>query len=209
MVRVALMGDSIFDNKAYVGNEPDVVGHLRQLSPDWKCDLHAVDGNFAGDVLKQLNGIHKDVSHLVVSAGGNDAINNADLLQMRVSSSAEVLASLADRARDFEIGYLQMLNALAGLGRPFAVSTIYYPNFADESVQKVTKAALASFNDVIISSAVKFQVPILDLRLICTEPSDYANEIEPSGAGGRKIAAAIIAMLKRRISGETGCVIYY
>jgi hypothetical protein len=209
MIRVALMGDSIFDNKAYVGNEPDVVGHLRQLSPDWKFDLHAVDGNVAGDVSKQLNSIQEDVSHLVVSAGGNDAINNADILQMRVSNSAEVLASLAARAKDFEAAYFQMLTAATNIGRPFAISTIYYPNFAEESVQKVTKAALASFNDVIVTLGAKFQVPILDLRLICTERSDYANEIEPSGIGGRKIAFAIIRMLERRISGETGCAIYY
>jgi hypothetical protein len=209
MLRVALMGDSIFDNKAYVGDEPDVVGHLRQLTPEWKFDLHAVDGNVAGDVVKQLEAIHEDVSHLVVSAGGNDAINNADILQMRVSSSAEVLASLSDRAQDFEAEYSKLLNAATKIGRPISISTIYYPNFAQESVQKVTKAALASFNDVIVSLGAKFEVPILDLRLICTAPSDYANEIEPSGTGGEKIAAAIVRMLKRRISGETGCVIYH
>jgi hypothetical protein len=33
------------------------------------------------------------------------------------------------------------------------------------------------------------------LRLVCTEPSDYANPIEPSGSGGRKIALAIAASL--------------
>jgi hypothetical protein len=32
---------------------------------------------------------------------------------------------------------------------------------------------------------------VIDLRLVCTEPADYANEIEPSGPGGRKIAAAV------------------
>jgi hypothetical protein len=38
-------------------------------------------------------------------------------------------------------------------------------------------------------------VDVIDLRLVCTEPSDYANPIEPSGAGGRKIAAAIAAAI--------------
>jgi len=35
----------------------------------------------------------------------------------------------------------------------------------------------------------------VDLRLVCTEPSDYANPIEPSGSGGAKIARAIVASL--------------
>jgi len=36
---------------------------------------------------------------------------------------------------------------------------------------------------------------IIDLRLICTEPADYANPIEPSGCGGRKISGAIARSL--------------
>jgi lysophospholipase L1-like esterase len=209
MTRVALLGDSIFDNKAYVGTEPDVIGHLRQIAPDWKFDLHAVDGNLARHVSDQLKEIDDDVSYLVVSAGGNNAIDNADILQMSVGSSTEVLASLADRAERFEYEYGQMLNGLAKTGLPFFISTVYYPNFPEESVQKVSKAALATFNDVIISLGARYQLPILDLRLICTEPGDYANEIEPSGGGGKKIAAAIVRTVKRRISGETGCVVYY
>ncbi len=209
MARVALLGDSIFDNKAYVGNELDVVTHLRQLAPDWQFDLHAVDGNLARHVLDQLGDIASEVSYLVVSAGGNNAIDNADILQMKVNGSAEVLASLADRAKRFQEEYLEMLNGLAKAGRPFIISTVYYPNFPDASVQAVAKAALASFNDVIITLGARFQVPILDLRLVCTEPIDYANEIEPSGTGGKKIADAILRTVERRISGETGCVVYY
>lgn len=34
---------------------------------------------------------------------------------------------------------------------------------------------------------------VLDLRSICTGPADCANPIEPSSAGGAKIAAAIAA----------------
>jgi hypothetical protein len=36
---------------------------------------------------------------------------------------------------------------------------------------------------------------VIDLRLICSEPADYANPIEPSGPGGQKIARAIVASL--------------
>lgn len=208
MPRIALLGDSIFDNKAYVGTDPDVVGHLRLQAQDWDFDLHAVDGNLVRHVPEQLKGVHPNAESLVVSAGGNNAIDNADILLMPASSSAEVLSTLADRSAAFESEYFEMVEALKRSGRPFAVSTIYYPNFDEDAVQKVACAALAVFNDVIISAAASEGLPILDLRLICNQKVDYANEIEPSGPGGAKIAAAIIRMVERRISGESGCVIY-
>jgi hypothetical protein len=38
-------------------------------------------------------------------------------------------------------------------------------------------------------------VPVLDLRLICNQASDYANEIEPSVLGGEKITEAILKLI--------------
>jgi hypothetical protein len=57
-------------------------------------------------------------------------------------------------------------------------------------MQKIATAALRAFNDAIIRQAVAHGLPFLDLRLICSERADYANEIEPSVEGGRKIAGA-------------------
>ena len=37
---------------------------------------------------------------------------------------------------------------------------------------------------------------MIDLRLVCCEAADYANPIEPSGSGGRKIAKAIATTLR-------------
>lgn len=43
MEHIVLLGDSIFDNKVYVDEAPDVVGHLRNILPrDWKATLCAV-----------------------------------------------------------------------------------------------------------------------------------------------------------------------
>jgi hypothetical protein len=37
---LVLLGDSIFANAAYVGAEPDVIGHLRSLLPSgWTATL--------------------------------------------------------------------------------------------------------------------------------------------------------------------------
>jgi len=49
------------------------------------------------------------------------------------------------------------------------------------------------FNDVILRVALERAIDVIDLRLVCTVASDYANPIEPSGSGGKKIADAIVA----------------
>ncbi len=189
MKHIVLLGDSIFDNKAYVNGGLDVVAHLRrQIPSEWKASLRAVDGSVVEDVRKQTLDLPDDATHLIVSAGGNNAILNADVLQQKAASSAEVLNKLADVASTFEYHYREMLRAVLSLHKPFAVCTIYYPRIPEPFAQKIAVAALSIFNDVIIKQAFSAGVPLIDLRLVCNEDSDYANEIEPSEAGGRKIA---------------------
>jgi hypothetical protein len=40
------------------------------------------------------------------------------------------------------------------------------------------------------------------MRMVCTEPADYANSIEPSVRGGAKIAPAIVTALG--LTGQAG-----
>jgi hypothetical protein len=77
------------------------------------------------------------------------------------------------------------------LGRDTTVCTIYEGNF-DPPFAELARVALAFFNDVILRAAFERRIGVIDLRLVCTEPSDYANPIEPSGSGGAKIASAIL-----------------
>ncbi|HLM02524.1 MAG TPA: SGNH/GDSL hydrolase family protein [Pyrinomonadaceae bacterium] len=193
MPHIVLLGDSIFDNKAYVGSEPDVITHLRRRLPaaDWQATLKAVDGSVVENVDAQLSRIPDDATHLVVSVGGNNALMNADVLQLKAGSAAEVLNVLANRAGDFESQYSRMLANILRRALPTVVSTVYYPNFPEPLIQKIATTALTIFNDAILRQAILAGVPVLDLRLICNEASDYANPIEPSGKGGGKIAAKI------------------
>src|SRR5688572_16398198 len=79
---VVLLGDSIFDNAAYVAGGPAVVDQLHTILPaDWKATLLAVDGDTTGLVADRLRGLPADASHLVVSVGGNDALRHTYLLQ--------------------------------------------------------------------------------------------------------------------------------
>lgn len=76
-------------------------------------------------------------------------------------------------------------------------------------MQKIAVTALSAFNDVIIRQAVSAKIPILDLRLICSEKDDYANEIEPSGKGGKKIAAKILEVVENHDFVNNRTSIYY
>jgi GDSL-like Lipase/Acylhydrolase family len=197
MKHIILLGDSIFDNKAYISGGPDVIAHLRRQIPvEWKATLRAIDGSTVEDVRSQIRDLPDDSTHLIVSVGGNDAILNADILQDRAESSAEVLNKMADIADTFESYYCEMLQSVLSLGKATAVCTIYYPRIPDSLIQKIAVTALTIFNDVIIRQAFLEGIPLIDLRLVCSEGTDYANEIEPSIEGGRKIAASIVRLVK-------------
>ncbi len=188
---VVLLGDSIFDNKAYTRGDPDVVGHLRaMLPPSWRATLLAIDGATTEDVWRQLPHISSDATHLVLSLGGNDAIMNSDVLDAPLHSSSELLLLIADRLDRFESSYRNVVNSLAALGRNLQICTIYNGALPPAEA-RMARVALMTFNDVILRVAFQHQANVIDLRLICSDPADYANPIEPSGTGGLKIAQAI------------------
>lgn len=202
---IVLLGDSIFDNAAYVGGGPDVLAHLRRQVPaGWKATLGAVDGSVVEGVRAQTRDLPPDATHLVVSVGGNDALGQAGVLEEPARSAAEVLSRLADIGDEFQRRYRAMLRATLARGLPTAVCTVYYPRFSEPLLQRLAVTALAVFNDLIVLEAVRAGVPLLDLRLVCDEDSDYANPIEPSASGGAKIAAAILRLVRQhRFEGRT------
>ena len=87
-----------------------------------------------------------------------------------------------------------MLEVVLGCGLPTALCTIYDANYPEPQRHMIV-AALALFNDVITRAAFRRGLPLIDLRLICDRPEDYANPIEPSETGGAKIASAIVQTL--------------
>jgi len=191
MRHVVLLGDSVFDNGAYAGNG-GVIQQLRALIPaTWRASLCAVDGSTTIDVPIQLDRTPADATHLVVSVGGNDALAQTGILGETADSMARALSRLADIAGGFERNYRTMLDTVLDRGLPAAFCTIYYPQFPNPLRQRLAVTALTVFNDSIIREVVSRGLPLLDLRLICSDPADYANAVEPSAQGGGKIAAAI------------------
>jgi hypothetical protein len=192
MSHIVLLGDSIFDNAAYVADGPDVVRQLQaRLSPGMRATLCAVDGSTAEDVARQLAQVPPDATHLVVSAGGNDALGHMSILD----EDAIGLDRLATIRETFESAYRTMLDGVLGLRLPTAVCTIYHPRFPEPELRRLGATGLTHFNDAIAAQAFAHGLPLIDLRHVCDDDADFANPIEPSVIGGEKIAAAIARLV--------------
>ncbi|QAY75966.1 SGNH/GDSL hydrolase family protein [Sphingosinicella sp. BN140058] len=205
MGHVILLGDSIFDNGVYVPGEPDVVQQLRAKLPfSWQASLLAVDGAVTGNILSQLTRLPADAGHLVVSAGGNDALGASHVLGQSVGSVAEAVSLLEVAQSRFAADYAAMADAVLARGLPTAFCTIYDtpPSAPDH---RIVRTALAVFNDVITRTAFARGATLIDLRLICDRDEDYANPIEPSAAGGNKIASAIARFASGTFAADARC----
>jgi GDSL-like Lipase/Acylhydrolase family len=189
---VALLGDSVLDNGAYTSGGPDVVTQLRTRLPDgWRASLLAVDGSMIADLPSQISKLPPDASHLVISIGGNDVLANMDALGLKVRSAAEALLRIGDRVDRFERSYRHAVDRACALHRDTTICTIYNGNLPCGEAE-VARIGLRTFNDVILRVAFENKLAVIDLRLVCSEPADYANPIEPSSRGGEKIAQAIL-----------------
>jgi len=193
---VVLLGDSILDNGAYTGGGPHVAAQLQAaLPPGWRAVLAAVDGATTEDVPRQLRDVPADAAVLVLSAGGNDLLMHADVLDQPAAGTGQVLARLAALADEFEVDYRAMLRHVLAPGIPTALCTVYNGNFPDPEMGRRAAAAMAVFDDRILRVALEKGLPVIELRAVCSRPEDYANPIEPSSAGGEKIARAIARLV--------------
>ncbi len=191
---IVLLGDSIFANAAYVGGGADVIEQLgRRLPLGARATLNALDGSVTSGIKLQLQIAPKDATHFVVSAGGNDALHHASLIGEQVSSVGEAMEKLATVRESFAQDYGTMLDDVVARGVPVAVCTIYDARFPDAQQRRLSSLGLTIFNDCITREAAARGLALIDLRLILTADGDLANPIEPSVAGGAKIARAIAA----------------
>jgi hypothetical protein len=192
MTHIALLGDSVIDNKTYVGDGPDVAEQVRMLAPkEWKVTRLAVDGAVSSSVLQQLDSLPADTTHMVISAGGNDALGEVGVLDATATSVRQVLMRLAEIQERFRDSYGRMLGAAQGCKLPTAVCSVYEPRFPDTFDRRVSALALSVINDVITREAFSRQLTLIDLRVMFTNDSDFANPIEPSVQGGMKLAHGI------------------
>jgi lysophospholipase L1-like esterase len=200
--RIILLGDSIIDNGAYVRpGEPDVTRQLQALLPEHVVTKRALDGALCADVLSSQVANLASTDRIVLSAGGNDALQHIDLLEAAtVTTAKDVLVRLSTIRKEFRRTYASLLDRLATTRAPVMVLTVYNPCFdahgLDATYQQAAESAVSIFNDVIQSEANRRSFDVLELRTLFTDHADYANPIEPSAVGGEKLARTLNAWVK-------------
>jgi len=190
-MHIAMLGDSVFDNAAYVGGAPDVRAQLQSLLTDAEISSAARDGAVMADVPMQLRQISHSATHIVVSIGGNDAIGASGVIEESATNVADALAKLADIRDRFDHSYGTMIDLVLERSLPVASCSIYDPRFPEGARRRAAATALAVLNDVITRQVFAKRTSLIDLRLVCDQGADFANSIEPSELGGEKIARAI------------------
>ena len=114
MNKVTLLGDSIIDNKIYVeSDEFSVLEHLEHISDDEFLQI-ALDGATTDHVLSsQLDHVSDDDTHVVLSIGGNDLLNNISFLTQDFRySPALVLEQLREMLRPINKNYEAIVQKL-------------------------------------------------------------------------------------------------
>ncbi len=208
MKHLALLGDSIIDNGLYTGGAPAVLEQVRlAMTSEWQVTQLAEDGHTTANIAGQLARLPQEVTHIVVSVGGNDALRCEPKLASPAGTVERGLVVLAQIRQEFLLNYETMARRLLASGKPALLCSIYdsIPGLRDE-----LKAALCLFNDVIVRVAVKHGLPVLDLRCVFTAPTDYsaASPIEPSAEGGAKLAQRVAAIMTEHDFTLRRCVVY-
>jgi hypothetical protein len=195
-MHIVLLGDSIFDNQYYVGEtEKSVLEHLGfRLPAGARATLLAVDGSVTLDVLGQVREVPEDATHIVISCGGNDALEAEALLGKKCDWVEGALAILEEYVSAFHRAYKLLLNEVMALKLDVTVCTVYD---SVPGLSKEERLFLSLFNDIIQKEVLNSGIKLIDLRAVCTEAEDYSSvsPIEPSHRGGEKIAGHIIETL--------------
>ncbi len=206
---IVLAGDSIFDNANYVPGEPCVTKQLGLILGDSiSVSMIAVDGDYAEDVHRQLTALPQSGTHIFVSAGGNDALRYANKLNQEYSTTQSLFREWANIQTEFRRDYHEMLRAILEKKRKTTVCTIYD---AVPTIGELERTALSLFNDIIVAEAISNRLPVIDLRLVCTETHDYSSisPIEPSCQGGAKIVKILERVFIEHDFSRTNTVIYW
>ncbi len=125
MPHLVLIGDSILDNQSYVPDQPCVTDQVQALLDDtWQVTCLATDGDRVVETLAQIEQLPVHSTHIVVSAGGNDALHAWDELYQPVGSVTEALHILQTLHEAFLARYRNLLQHTTGRGAKVLVCTI-------------------------------------------------------------------------------------
>ncbi len=146
-------------------------------------------------------------SSFLSALGGNDALTHYQTIQNDFLTSEDLFEKWAGIQAEFRADYRNMLKSIRALNRNTAVCTIYD---SVPDLEAFAKTALSIFNDVIVAEATVAGLPIVNLRRVCSSPTDYSviSPIEPSFEGGAKIARVLKEYLTSTTTVSSDTVIY-
>ena len=196
---LVLLGDSIIDNKTYVlDGELSVLEHIKSKTETPVMQL-ALDGATTDDVINsQIQAIPFGTSHIVLSIGGNDLLNEiAFLMEDFKYTPNQVLERCQSLIAPITQKYESIVSKLQTTCRAnLLLCTVYEGNLEGsvmyDDIAISSRAMLSLFNDSVYKVHNLFGIGVLELRHIFTDKEDYANPIEPSHQGGGKLADKII-----------------
>ena len=182
-----LLGDSIFQNNAYVSTGKNICQLFREKTDNHTICL-AVDHSKIIDVYSQIEKIPDELNNgyttVFLSAGGNDIlthyvdqgnnITDTQILDSMFSEYKNLLKSIYDKMPDANIVLLD----------------IYYPN---SPTYTKYQNIISEWNKKIHDFARKNNYSILKVSTIITKPEDFAFGIEPSQTGGQKLVQSILS----------------
>jgi hypothetical protein len=187
---IILLGDSIIDNGAYVHpGEPDVTKQLQALLPEHAVIKRAFDGAVCADVLSSQVANLERTDRIILSVGGNDALQHIDLLEAATATTAKDLLARLGTIRKFFRPYASLFDRLATTSAPVMVLTVYNPCFdghgMDATYQQAAESAVSIFNDMIQQEAHHRSFNVLELRRLFTDHADYATRLSRRQLGAR------------------------
>jgi hypothetical protein len=198
MPHLLLLSDTLLDNQTSVAPDRTIIAQVQRLLPrnsQWRAALLPTAHTPIPAVLNHIQSLPADTTHVVLSIGGTYALTAlAGIFEVH-SSGIAVVQQLYALQMHVEQAYLTVLDTLAERHISTIVCTIAEPNFHNSATQEKMVVGIGVVNDSILRCAFVRGVPVVDSRLICTLPSDYANEIQPSERGSTMIAAAFVAAL--------------
>ncbi len=165
---------------------------LPQESSPWKLTLLTGEEIARAGALFQLPA---DASHVMIGIEGNRAIEESGLLDKRPETYEDALLLLSMAADEYE-KQAEMLIQVAKASRlPTVVCNMYPPNYEDPTRQRAMVTALAVFNDRLIRRVFAAKLPLVDLSLVCTDETDYADATRLSKQGLRKASNVVVSAL--------------
>ena len=196
---LVLLGDSIIDNKTYVlDDEFSVLEHIKSKMETPVTQL-ALDGAITDDVINsQIQAIPFGTSHIVLSIGGNDLLNEIGFLMEDFKYTPnQVLERCQSLIAPITQKYESIVSQLQTTSRAnLLLCTVYEGNLEGsvmyDDIAISSRAMLSLFNDSVYKTHNLLSTGVLELRHIFTDKEDYANPIEPSHQGGGKLADKII-----------------